>query len=429
MKTVIVALTVLALSVAADAADDPGAMDTLRIGSISTYPDRQVVLPVSFFNDEILSAVEVVLMYDTTYITMDTFSYKEGRLGYIEEGSIVFRDSANLIQLVFIDMTAGFISEGNGLLCNLHFTVFDTAEADTAIIDAGAWPFFPFNDKITMFVGDTIYPIYPYIVPGYIAILEVPENPDSVWVDKVTGMPGQSVEVNIYGYNSKPVDSMNLALQYPSGSLTYNSVVFTDTRGESALIQNTIPFEAGTERQLLITLGYDEASPLAPGSGPLATIIFDIDASAQDDTVVIDSVTFLNAQSLEFCLTEEYGGLIFTPWFTPGYVAIQSSTPVEETDQAMLPADYYLAQNYPNPFNPITVISFDLPGEEHVILEVYNVLGQKVKTLVNGRMPAGRYRINFDGRGDNNDALASGIYFYRIRAGEFSQSRKMTLMK
>ena len=86
--------------------------------------------------------------------------------------------------------------------------------------------------------------------------------------------------------------------------------------------------------------------------------------------------------------------------------------------------NYNLAQNFPNPFNPNTVISWQLAVRDFVTLKVYDVLGNEVATLVNEEKPAGNYKIDFKG---NN--LASGIYFYTLRAGSFVQSRKMLLLK
>jgi len=89
-----------------------------------------------------------------------------------------------------------------------------------------------------------------------------------------------------------------------------------------------------------------------------------------------------------------------------------------------LPQTYSLKQNYPNPFNPITTIVFTLPQSDKVTLEVFNELGQRVKTLLNGKHQAGEHRIRFDG-----SRLASGLYFYRIQSGSFSKTRKMLLVR
>jgi hypothetical protein len=85
---------------------------------------------------------------------------------------------------------------------------------------------------------------------------------------------------------------------------------------------------------------------------------------------------------------------------------------------------YYLSNNYPNPFNPSTKIKFEIPDLEFVSLKVYDVLGNEIATLVDEEKLAGEYEVDFDGKG-----LSSGLYFYTFKAGNFSETRKMVLLK
>ncbi|MFC1513479.1 FlgD immunoglobulin-like domain containing protein [candidate division KSB1 bacterium] len=94
-----------------------------------------------------------------------------------------------------------------------------------------------------------------------------------------------------------------------------------------------------------------------------------------------------------------------------------------------LPVDYQLMDNYPNPFNPTTTISFALPVTEHVKIEVCNVLGQTIRTLVDTEMKAGVRTVKWDGRNDYGIQASTGIYFYRIQAGSFTEAKKMNLIK
>lgn len=102
-----------------------------------------------------------------------------------------------------------------------------------------------------------------------------------------------------------------------------------------------------------------------------------------------------------------------------------------EEEEEEVPEVYVtkLMQNYPNPFNPNTTISFEIERETQVSLEIYNVLGQKVKTLVNEVMEAGNYPIEWNGTDDNGQPVTSGIYFYRLSTDFFNDFRKMMLVK
>ncbi len=98
-------------------------------------------------------------------------------------------------------------------------------------------------------------------------------------------------------------------------------------------------------------------------------------------------------------------------------------------NHVVLPERFALLANFPNPFNPVTSIGYELPTTTNVILKVYNILGQEVRTLVRGVESAGFKQVQWDGRDASGRSAASGIYIYRIEAGSFVQSRKMLLIK
>lgn len=110
--------------------------------------------------------------------------------------------------------------------------------------------------------------------------------------------------------------------------------------------------------------------------------------------------------------------VIYRPWRKYGGVGVD-----EPQSERALPDHFSLSQNYPNPFNPLTQIQYALPKDCWVRLEVYNILGQRVVTLVDGRQKAGYKTVRWDASG-----VASGIYIYRIQAGDFVQSRRMILL-
>ena len=97
--------------------------------------------------------------------------------------------------------------------------------------------------------------------------------------------------------------------------------------------------------------------------------------------------------------------------------------------RADTPAAYHLSPNYPNPFNPETTIQYALPEDGDVQLVIYNTTGQTVRTLVGASQPAGYHRVMWDSRDAGGDLVSGGVYFYRMTVGEFSQTRRMILLR
>jgi hypothetical protein len=108
----------------------------------------------------------------------------------------------------------------------------------------------------------------------------------------------------------------------------------------------------------------------------------------------------------------------------------QKTTDVkDETEGQEKPSEFGLSQNYPNPFNPTTKIEFTLARSEFVSLNIYDILGRKVRTLVSERLSSGYKSVIWDGKNDAGEDAASGVYFYQLRVGNFSEPKKMVLLK
>ena len=117
-------------------------------------------------------------------------------------------------------------------------------------------------------------------------------------------------------------------------------------------------------------------------------------------------------------------------------IACSPSTAVEEDQETQVIPGFSLKQNYPNPFNPSTKILFTVYSSQftvhrpiHTTLKIYNILGHKVKTLVNEPKRAGNHEVIWDGKDDQGKDVASGIYFYQLKVGDFAETKKMLLLK
>ncbi len=120
------------------------------------------------------------------------------------------------------------------------------------------------------------------------------------------------------------------------------------------------------------------------------------------------------------CFVDQQNG-----WLTADYGRIARFTGSTDIDGDINSVnEFKLEQNYPNPFNPNTVISYQLPVNGNVTLKIYDVLGNEVTTLVNEEKPAGRYEVDFTA-----SSLTSGVYFYKLAAGNYLVTKKMILMK
>ena len=123
-----------------------------------------------------------------------------------------------------------------------------------------------------------------------------------------------------------------------------------------------------------------------------------------------------------------------SPWLLdaarPAWYVVPTPLDVDDSDNGQaIPGSFALRQNYPNPFNPTTTIEYSVPRQCNVTVDIFNLLGQRVCSLVHENRAAGTYRIEWNGRNDTGKPVATGVYFYRVQAGKEMQSRKMLLLK
>lgn len=222
------------------------------------------------------------------------------------------------------------------------------------------------------------------------------------------------------------------------------TIVFDDNDPiDTPAIFNTIDAEAPTSR----------ANPLP---AQVADTTFVVTWSAQDDSAAsgIQDVTLYSSVDGEpfqvaasgitdtsFTFTGEFGRSygFFTiardnagnveRFKTAAEATIDIVTSITDENQTEIPKEFALEQNYPNPFNPTTVIKYRLKTDAEVKLAIYNILGQKVRKLVNKKQSAGFYSIEWDGLNEQGATVASGVYVYRIVAEDFVQTKKMLLLR
>jgi hypothetical protein len=212
-----------------------------------------------------------------------------------------------------------------------------------------------------------------------------------------------------------------------NGDGTFGAPVFTDSVGYTARIfvadldndtDLDIAFANLATDSIAIVLNegggtYSDASVYyggGDGSGAMFIYATDLNGDTYDDLAVANA----SLNSVTILLNNGSGGF---------------STDVED-DQAHASADQYaLTQNHPNPFNPFTVIEFDIPRRSHVSVAIFNMLGQKVIDLANEEYSAGNHRIVWDGVSSNGQRVSTGIYFYKLVAGDFVNTKKMILLK
>ncbi len=241
--------------------------------------------------------------------------------------------------------------------------------------------------------------------------------------------PGQLIEIPVYIYADEDISGFSIGFKWTGTNIRYASA----TLDQEIVDFGFSPFISRKDTvNNIIGLG---VANLTAGSLPASntarliyTVRFMTKNGATADQITIDSVFFPPAGP--WLLTPSEGGT--GDGICPEYrhsALIDIRLPVQEFDGPVLPKTYSIDQNNPNPFNPTTSINFALPTAAKTRIDVFNILGQKVRTLVDEYLTAGNKRVEWDGTDDRGNAVASGIYLYRMTANDFTETKKMMLMK
>jgi hypothetical protein len=276
-----------------------------------------------------------------------------------------------------------------------------------------------------------------HILTVLIAVLLVPSlvfaGASKFGAAKATSAGENLLTVPLVVSNSANLTAMDIPLKFSEG-VTLKEVSFADTRVDYFDLKvANIDNEANTVNiGLMPQISSEQKPDLEAGTGAVANLIFEVnDPSVTEVTVEAFTTEYPHHDLIFVYHTYDKAGnrsltTVTRDGSTDGSGERIEFAPftVEVAKEDVLPTEFALKQNYPNPFNPTTTIGFELPKASHVTLSVYNLLGQEVDVLVDREMTAGRQSVEWDAA-----RYASGLYFYRIQAGDFSETKKMLMLK
>ncbi|MDZ4722737.1 MAG: T9SS type A sorting domain-containing protein [candidate division Zixibacteria bacterium] len=265
--------------------------------------------------------------------------------------------------------------------------------------------------------------------------LSVSADPDAytgvVTIDNVIAEPGDKVSVEIrLKSNNASISAMSIPIKFPSVHLNLDSVSYTNSLAGVDFSKDIMRDNSLKIAKLFLypSLNVTRVPTITAETGLIATLHFSVGPIAPPSVIPVDSLN-LSLQignitvptRVEF--SDNAGLITYLPGFERGSVTIQIATGIDDGN-GLIPLEFALAQNYPNPFNPTTQIAYSLPKAGQVKLEVFNILGQSVATLVDKRQEAGAHTVNFDAL-----EQPSGVYFYRLATESDVKTKKMLLMK
>lgn len=267
-----------------------------------------------------------------------------------------------------------------------------------------------------------------FLLSSINAIAQDPGEPDTVFIQPDIYVPYDSAGTFVY------VDVDFVTDNYVA--FVFMPLIWTSSDGE-IFPGRAIFGELLWQCEHYDTLWFDERilSILAWCEEPFNTfgqrinalrLRFVITPEAEEQYVLIDTTCDPISGPLMF--GDTLGMIGYTPIFYSGGFSYGEPIGVDEKD-AKIPSTYILSQNYPNPFNANTDLEFALPKAGHITIEVFNILGQKVRELISEHKEAGYHSVSWDGTTTDGVEAPSGIYFYRLEAGDFVQTKKMVMLR
>ncbi len=434
----------------------------LSIGNISALPGSTISLPVSLENPGRTSTVggfEILVNWNTTALTLNGIT-RGGRTGSFEYFRVNNGDAGEGTSRItgIADIRNGVVSPplqpGNGPIFFLEFSV----SPDESMIGVDLPVIFLNLDQTDNTLSDSTgyLLVHPNLTNGLVSIIGpddfitgdinlngVPyEIADVVlYVNHLTdniGFPFNPIQVEASDVNADGIPETVADLVYlinivagiiqPPGKLEpidANAIVALIDQNGSTDFRLDSPVEMGA---VLLSISHPQGREIIPTSDGPFTL------SYHDNGNTLTVLAYLpqgggvsSGNTKLFTLTGNY---------TDQSISEMSSSDsrghlvnISSRLEAPIPSSFELSQNYPNPFNSSTFIKFGLPTEGDVRLDVFNLVGQKVTTLIDSRLSPGWHNLIWNGTNDRGEIVTSGIYYYRLVTADNTQIMKMTLLK
>ena len=322
---------------------------------------------------------------------------------YYYSGDSVFTPPRMWLTMIRSGSNRGWWEGDRTLLATFTFRLEDST---TICIDSTFWPpashlVFTRHDAKNYFPRSNV-PVCFRVYDGNVVI--VPGEPE-----------GPKITVNPLGVD---FDSVEVG----DSSDTVITIANSST-GDSDLVIYSISVATGAFHLEDTSIG-----PIAPGASDSFRVIFAPSGNglletnfAASETVLFEDTINISSNAVEGDSGVSLGGI--------GILSTGVRWIEDSAEEESRPTTFSISQNYPNPFNPVTEFKLRLPRASHVEVEIFNILGQKVKTLVDEDLRAGGFVVDWDGRDERGAEVSSGIYFYRMRAGDFSDVKRMVILR
>lgn len=433
----------------------------LVIRSGTTLPGSNISLPVSLDNQGISSAVgafEILVGWNPEAMTLNSV-VQSGRTGSFEYFHVTPNNGGpgtarivGIADLSFGDITPP-MQPDTGAIFFLDFSVSNDESLIGVDLPVQFMNLDPSDNSVTDSTGYLL--VHPDQTNGIVSVI----GPDDVLTGDINlnGWPYEVGDIvlfvnhlvypSLFPFNAIQVEASDINADGIPESVADLVLLINIVNG------NVLPPKIEPSNGLLsvtFTRNADNLNIKASGDMGLGGILMKLSHSPDESPEVSSTGDFVIASNDDngvltvLAYLPEGGGVtlgetgLFTITGLDGdFEIIEASAAdsrggildVVSSIEAPLPEDFELHQNYPNPFNASTSIGFALPEPQRVSLEIYNISGQKVGTLVDGHLDAGRYSIIWNGTGVDGNVVSSGVYFYRLRTESRNLTMKMSLIK